>query len=112
MRNFDTIIPNHSVHYLSTTLNSFQTNLPMTEEKGKKDDNEDFMISLQKGFKDISSIYRNCYNKPSISFQCNYYCNLNSDSNNDDSLYATNNNRTIQSINLLTNSIINQHTTD
>lgn len=55
-------------------IDSAQNNLPKPFERRS---NDDFALSLQKGFQDIVNMYTTSYNKPKVSFQCIYFCNLN-----------------------------------
>lgn len=51
--------------------------LSSTMKDSSYDNNESFEESLQKGFRDIATMYHNSFYKPKLSFQCCYYCNIN-----------------------------------
>lgn len=59
---------------IDSFLDSAQNNLPKPFERNC---NNDFALKLQKGFQDIVNMYTSSYNKPKVSFQCIYFCNLN-----------------------------------
>ena len=113
MRKNETIFPHNTFTYLNPTQNNFSiSNFPQIEKNTKQKDSEDFIVSLQKGYKDIRMMYRNSLSKPYVSFQCNYYCNLNACNNNDESInhnQNTNINNSIQCLDLMINNIREEH---
>lgn len=102
-----------------TTLSYFNTQntfgistFPQMEENINKKESEDFITSLEKGYKEINMMYRNIYNKPYVSFQCNYYCNLNVYPKNEDSINSnlpTKLNDSIQCLDIMANNIKEEH---
>lgn len=98
MRNQDITPPHKEINTntnISFNKSTMSTNTSFTISKcpqieeggGKEEEEEDFLKSLQKGFRDINNMFKNSYIKPYVSFQCNYYCNLNAYSSKDDKSY-------------------------
>ena len=98
MRNQEPLPPSKEIYNntnLSFVKSSMSTNTSFTISKcpqieeggGKEEEEDDFLKSLQKGFRDINNMFKNSYIKPYVSFQCNYYCNLNAYSLKDDNSY-------------------------
>ena len=68
--------------YNNYSISSINSSYDNTQESSSEDKNyenfgENYIESLQKGFKNISQIYNNNkLNRPRVSLLCNYYCNL------------------------------------
>ena len=65
---------NKNISYSNLSLDTLSSTM---KDYSYENYGENFEESLQRGFRDIANMYNNSFNKPKLSFQCCYYCNLN-----------------------------------
>ena len=58
-------------------VNNYSSMLSVSKYEDPISTTDDFASAVQKGFRDVLALYRSSTVKPQISFQCNYYCNIN-----------------------------------